>query len=116
MAEIKAFTIERPWGSFRQFTQNISCTVKIHTVQPGEESSLQTHAKRSEFLRVLSGGGILRIGEIEYKVVEGDEYNIPVGAKHRWIAGSAGMVALEISTGDFDEKDIIRYEDKYGRV
>jgi hypothetical protein len=31
-------------------------------------------------------------------------------------AGNNGMEVLEISFGDFDENDIVRYEDKYGRL
>ena len=119
MAEFKALTIKtikRPWGSFRQFTQNLPSTVKIHTVKPGEGMSLQSHAKRSEFWHIISGTGVLEIGDIKYNIKEGDEHDAPVGVKHRLSAGPSGLVALEIALGDFDEDDEIRYEDKYGRA
>ena len=116
MEEFKPFTTERPWGSFRQLTHNSLSTVKIHKIKPGQENSWQSHTKRKEFWHIVSGSGIIRVEDKEYNVVPGDEYSAPVGAKHRWIAGPEGMVLIEVATGDFDEKDIIRYEDDYGRA
>ena len=51
-----------------------------------------------------------------YDVIPGDECGARIGDKHRWTAGPEGMVLIEIAVGDFDEEDIIRYEDKYGRA
>ncbi len=78
--------------------------------------SLQSHAKREEFWRVIAGQGLAKIGERQQEVKSGDEIIISFGTKHRLIAGSAGLEILEISFGEFAEDDIIRYEDKYGRV
>ena len=116
MSDFKPFTIERPWGKFRQFTHNSLSTVKIHRMNGGGKTSLQSHAKRSEFWHIISGSGIIQIGDKKYNVVEGDEYSVAIGVKHRWIAGSSGMVLLEVAIGDFDEEDITRYEDEYGRT
>lgn len=116
MAEFKPFTIERPWGQFRQLSHNSPSTVKVHRIKPGEETSWQSHAKRSEFWHIVSGDGKVLIEDKEYEVNPSAEYNAPIGAKHRWIAGLSGMVLVEVATGDFDEEDIIRYEDKYGRT
>lgn len=107
---------ERPWGFFRRFTNNILSTVKIITIKPNQQLSLQSHTKRSEFWRVVNGDGIFEIDNKKYIVEKGDEKEVGIGAKHRMQAGSDGMEVLEIATGDFDENDIIRYEDKYGRV
>src|SRR3989344_7232956 len=108
MLEFKPFTIERPWGNQRQLTLNSLSTVKIHRVRPNEETSWQSHKKRSEFWYIVSGSGTIRVEDKEYKVAMGDECGAPVGAKHRWIAGPEGMVLVEVATGDFDEEDIIR--------
>ncbi len=116
MTEIKIYQEERPWGNFRQFTENSPSTVKIITVKVGEVLSLQSHSKRSEFWRVIHGSGIMEIGDVKHNVVEGDEHYIPLGAKHRLSAGPSGIEVLEIATGDFNENDIIRYDDKYGRA
>ncbi len=116
MPEFKPFTIERPWGNFRQFNLNSPVTVKILTLKPNEQLSLQSHAKRSEFCKVISGSGIMEIGDDKYNVKEGDEYNVPINTKHRIIAGPSGLAYLEVDTGNFEENDEIRYEDKYGRT
>lgn len=116
MIKSNIFQIERPWGNFRQFTCNDSSTVKIITVNPNEVLSLQSHQKRSEFWRVISGDGRVQIGEEKKDTITGDEHEIQIGEKHRLFAGSNGITVLEIATGEFDENDIVHYEDKYGRV
>ena len=116
MKEFKIYQEERPWGNFRQFTHNILSTVKIITVNPNEILSLQSHQKRSEFWHVIAGDGIVEIGGIKKNTVVGDEHEIAVGEKHRLGAGSNGIQVLEIALGDFDESDVVHYEDKYGRI
>ena len=116
MTKSDVFQVERPWGNFRQFTHNDSSTIKIVTVKPNEILSLQSHKNRKEFWHVISGSGIIEIGEDKKDTIVGDEYEIQIGEKHRLSAGPLGIQVLEIATGDFDEEDIIHYEDKYGRV
>lgn len=107
---------KRPWGNFRRFTDNEISTVKIIKVEPNQSLSLQSHNYRSEFWRVIEGDGIFEINDKEYKVYKGDEEYIKKKSKHRIKAGVDGISILEISFGNFDENDIVRYEDKYGRV
>ena len=106
---------ERPWGSFETFALNIPCTVKILTVKAGEAFSLQYHHKREEYWRVLSGSGEIRVGEETFAAHPGDSFSIPQGALHRATGGSEDMTILEVATGEFDENDIVRTEDRYGR-
>ena len=110
------FQIERPWGNFRQFTHNEFSTVKIITVKPNELLSLQSHNHRSEFWHIISGSGTVEIGDVKKDTKAGDEHEIKIGEKHRLGAGPTGLQVLEIAYGDFNEGDIIHYEDKYGRV
>jgi mannose-6-phosphate isomerase-like protein (cupin superfamily) len=107
---------ERPWGSFRKFTENLLSTIKIITIKPSEELSLQSHSKREEFWRVISGDGIFEVGDKKIIVELGSEQYVPIKTKHKMKAGMDGMEVLEIALGEFDEGDIVRYEDKYGRV
>lgn len=107
---------ERPWGTFRRFTDNTPSTVKILTVKANEELSLQSHNKREEFWRVISGDGIFEVGDKKIIVEIGTEQYVPIKTKHQIKAGTEGIEVLEISFGEFDEGDIVRYEDKYGRV
>jgi mannose-1-phosphate guanylyltransferase/mannose-1-phosphate guanylyltransferase/mannose-6-phosphate isomerase len=116
MIKSKVFQVERPWGNFRQFTHNELSTVKILTLKPNEMLSLQSHKHRTEFWHITGGSGIVEIGGMKENAALRDEYEIPIGAKHRLSAGFDGIQVLEIATGDFDEEDIIHYEDKYGRV
>lgn len=113
---IKIYKEDRPWGNFEKFTDNSSSTVKIITVLPNKKLSLQSHSKRSEFWKVIKGNGIFQIGEMRHNVSTGDEYMVPCNMKHRMEGGDLGLVVLEIATGQFDENDIVRYEDDYGRI
>ncbi len=110
------FDVLRPWGSFRQFTGGEASTVKLITVESNASLSLQSHTKRDEFERVIEGSGKLQVGEEIFEVRKGDEHFIPKGVKHRIMAGESGITLLEISFGEFDEGDITRFEDKYGRA
>ena len=107
---------ERPWGSFERFTLNEQSTVKIVTVNEGEAISLQTHAHRDEFWRILSGAGIVHINGIDHDAKPGDVFFGKRGQDHRVTGGASGLVFLEIAFGEFDEKDITRLEDRYGRA
>ncbi len=109
------FVEQRPWGQFEQFTHNEQTTVKIITVKPGQQLSLQYHHHREEFWRVLSGQGEVVIGEDTIPATQGDNFHIPKKAIHRMQTQDKELVILEIAYGNFDEEDIVRLEDKYGR-
>ena len=115
MAKFKIFQVERPWGNFRQFSLNSLSTIKIVTMKPNEQLSLQSHSKRTEFWRILNGSGVVEIGDNTRNVSEGDELDISIGIKHRAMSGPLGLVFLEIAEGEFEEGDEIRFEDKYDR-
>lgn len=106
---------ERPWGDFTQFTHNESTTVKIITVKPHEAFSLQYHNEREEFWRILAGSGTITRGDLVRAGRVGDEFYIEKKQLHRAEAGDEGLVFLEIAFGHFDEADIVRVQDKYGR-
>ncbi len=111
----KPYTEERPWGSFREFAKNEKDTVKLLSVKKGEEFSLQKHHLRVEFWRVLSGDPDITVGEKTVRAKVGDEFEIKPEALHRIAAPVNDVEVLEISRGEFDENDIVRVEDKYGR-
>lgn len=106
---------ERPWGSPERFTKNETTTVKILHVLPNKRFSLQKHAHRSEFWRVIEGGGTVQIGDTIKEVAVGDEVLVPQGELHRLTGGPNGIKVLEIIFGDYDENDIERLEDDFGR-
>ena len=107
---------ERPWGFYERFTLCEPSTVKIITVEAGEAFSLQTHAHREEFWHIISGSGVVTVGDEKKECAAGDNFFVPKNTQHRLEAGSTPCVFLEIAYGEFDEQDIIRIEDKYGRT
>jgi len=107
---------KRPWGGFEQFTLNEKSTVKILTINPKQAFSLQYHKGRKEFWRFLDNPAKIKVGSRTFKVKKGDEITISKGTKHRIEALNKPVHVLEISFGDFKEKDIVRLEDKYGRA
>ena len=119
MKELRAHVTEtRPWGTCEQFTLNEPTTVKIITVSAGKKLSLQMHANRDEFWRIIRGSGTVLIGGKKRKARLGGEFYIPRGTQHRAesSSGRENLRFLEISFGLFDENDETRIEDDYGRV
>ena len=106
----------RPWGQFERFTLNEISTVKIITVKPKQKLSVQYHYKRREFWRFLDNPARVTLGKKTFVVKKDDEVIIPRKAIHSIEALSKPVRFLEIALGKFDEKDIVRVEDKYGRV
>jgi mannose-6-phosphate isomerase len=106
---------ERPWGNFRQYTLNEPSTVKIITVTAGESLSLQRHEHRDELWVVLDDGLLIEVDGTTTEAGAGDEFFVPRGAVHRVAGGDTGGRFLEVAFGRFDEQDIERLEDRYGR-
>lgn len=107
--------IKKPWGEFKEFVKNKKCTVKILEVKKRQSISLQYHKKRNEMWYFLSSGYI-QTGLEKLKVKSGELINIKKGHLHRAFAGRKDFIFLEIATGEFSEKDVVRLKDKYGRV
>ena len=107
---------KRPWGGFQQFTLNEKSTVKILTIKPRKRFSLQYHNKREEFWRVLDNPAKVTIGNKTFTAKKGDEIKIKKKTNHRIEALDKEVNVLEVSLGTFNEKDIIRIEDDFGRA
>lgn len=106
----------RPWGNFVQYAHNEKCTVKIIEVDPNQRLSYQSHEKRDELWVIIDSG--LRV-ELNDKIIDtkpGDEIVIERNTKHRLSSTGERARLLEISFGDFDENDIKRFSDDYGRI
>ncbi len=119
--------LARPWGGFIVFADNEQCTVKILFVKKGQILSLQSHNQRTEFWYCISGKGNVLRGPIKGSLSEikkglettpfipGHNIVIPVKTVHT-VEGVEDCQILEVSYGRFDENDIVRYEDRYGRI
>ncbi len=113
---MKTLTIKKPWGQFDQFTNNEKTTVKIISIKHNESLSLQYHNHRTEFWRIISGHPVVTIGEDKRNANPGDEFIIEKLEQHQLKAQNDDVKILEIAYGDFNEGDIIRIKDKYGRI
>ncbi len=112
----KPFFDKRPWGEELWLSKDKPSMVKIISVNPGESSSLQYHHNRDEYWYILSGNGYALIDGQEIKLNPGDSCFVKREIKHRIQGGTDVLRMIEIAYGDFDEKDIVRLEDKYGRA
>ncbi|BBL80294.1 hypothetical protein RxyAA322_21480 [Rubrobacter xylanophilus] len=109
--------VDKPWGRFEQYTHNLPCTVKIITVAPGGTLSRQYHYKRDELWVVLDPGARVELDDRVLHPEPEEKIFIPRQTVHRLSCeGEKPVRILEISFGEFDEEDIVRLEDVYGRV
>jgi len=107
--------VHRPWGKFRQYTHNAPCTVSLMTVQQGQRLSKQSHQRRSELWIVLTEGCEIQIGDTIHHPAMGAELWIPAGTPHRLGSLKESVMVLEVAFGDWQQGDITRYQDDYGR-
>lgn len=109
--------VKRPWGTYEVLSTTDMHQVKHIVVDPGQQTSLQSHDHRSEHWVIVSGVATVTLGEKEYDLAKDQSIFIPAQARHR-ISNKTKepVVLIEVQTGDyFGEDDIIRYEDDYGR-
>ena len=112
----RAVKVDKPWGSFEQYTHNLPSTVKIITVAPGSCLSRQYHHHRDELWVVLDSGATVELGEKVLEPASEERLFIPRGTVHRLsCSGERPVRVLEVSFGVFNEDDIVRLEDAYGR-
>lgn len=111
-------TEERPWGVFTTLLYNNieSTTVKIINVDKNKKNSLQKHKNRDEFWFVQEGMLKIFVDDETIILNKGESITVRSGVKHRFEGISDYNILIEISTGDFSEEDITRYEDDYGRL
>ena len=111
-------TVHRPWGSYTVLEDADDCKVKRLTVKPGHVLSLQLHHRRSEHWTVVEGVAKVRVGEREFLLKRNESTYIPMETVHRLENPTDTDIHLiEVQCGDyFGEDDIVRLEDRYGRV
>ena len=108
--------IERPWGGYQIIYEDFGVVVKVLTINPGARLSLQKHAFRSEKWYVMAGDVVALVDGESIEMAVGEPVFVDVGKVHRLInvGGEVGRV-VEIIQGVYDEEDIERLEDDYGR-
>lgn len=107
-----------PWGSYQVLNSGPGYRVKQLMVEPGQATSLQIHQYRDERWVVVRGEGVATRGEQRIKLREGSTIFIPFCMPHRIESSQHGQLqVIEVQYGGYlGEDDIVRLEDRYGRV
>ena len=110
--------VERPWGSYETKDRGARYQIKHIVVGPGEQLSLQMHYHRSEHWIVVSGTAEVTVGEEVQLLQENQSTYIPAGTNHRLAnPGKVPLELVEVQCGSYlGEDDIVRFDDRYGRV
>jgi mannose-6-phosphate isomerase-like protein (cupin superfamily) len=110
--------IKKPWGHERIFIKTDKYAGKILFIKEGEILSLQHHNIKEETMLIKSGFVSIQYGWTidtlkEILLKEHDVFHIPPKTIHR-VKAIVDSEIFEISTPELD--DIVRHEDRYGRV
>ncbi len=110
--------VYRPWGKYDSVDCSDRFQVKRITVKPGAKLSVQMHYHRAEHWIVVSGTAKVQIGDKEQFVTENESVYIPVTTVHALEnPGKVDLELIEVQSGSYlGEDDIVRFEDRYGRV
>lgn len=110
---------QRPWGFYKTTVLNDFYQAKIISVKPEGQLSLQSHEFREEYWIIVHGNGTVQIDQSLLEVHCGSSIFIPKGAKHRVTNTDKkeSLIITEVQIGNYlGEDDIMRYEDRYGRI
>lgn len=110
--------VEKPWGHELIWARTDRYVGKVLHVKRGQLLSLQYHEEKDETLHLLRGQMKFLVGTDpdnlqEELVDEGWSYRLTPGTIHRMEAVT-DVDILEASTPELD--DVVRLEDRYGRV
>jgi mannose-6-phosphate isomerase len=111
--------IEKPWGWELLWAQSETYVGKLLFVRAGQALSLQFHNVKDESWYVYEGRAQLEMGApgnatpSSEVVGRGAAFRIRPGTVHR-VAALDDTLILEVSTPHLD--DIVRLEDRYGRI
>ncbi|EIE0350829.1 mannose-1-phosphate guanyltransferase, partial [Salmonella enterica] len=110
--------VYRPWGKYDSIDAGERYQVKRITVKPGEGLSVQMHHHRAEHWVVVAGTARVTInGEVKL-LGENESIYIPLGATHCLEnPGKIPLDLIEVRSGSYlEEDDVVRFEDRYGRI
>ena len=116
---LKELNLEvRPWGSFETIYERKGYKVKIISVRPKQQLSLQLHDKRSEHWIVVEGKAQVTIGSKTINLKKNQDCFIPRKTKHSVRnTSSEDLIFIEVQVGDYlGEDDIKRFKDIYNRT
>jgi len=111
-------TVARPWGSYTVLQEGPQFKLKRIEVKALHSLSLQMHHYRNEHWVVVSGTARVTKGEEVFLLSTNESTYIKAGVHHRLEnPGTLPLVIIEVQSGQYvGEDDIVRFDDKYGRV
>jgi mannose-1-phosphate guanylyltransferase len=110
--------VYRPWGKYDVIYTNDTYQVKKLVVNPGAKLSVQMHYYRSEHWVVVAGCARVHYGNESYDLnVNQSTYHGKEVVHALENPGDTPLELIEVQVGSYlGEDDIVRFEDKYGRV
>jgi len=112
--------VDKPWGFYvtHYLADDLSTCFKTLVIMPGEQISLQTHNKRSEFWFVSHGDSFDWMVGWENKAAYPPLCLSIKNNEQHWIhnSGTIPLVINEMQMGTCLESDIVRIYDPYQRV
>ena len=115
---INSNDISSPWGFHNLIIDNKSYKVKILSINPTSQLSMQKHQHREEHWIVVKGRGEVEVDGKIKALNTGEYIKIPKKSLHSVKnTSSENMVIIEVQLGEIlKESDIERISDLYGRV
>lgn len=105
--------VEKPWGFELWWAVTDRYAGKWIHVKQGESLSLQYHRQKHESMLVISGVAEIQLGDAIQHLKPGEAVEIPPNTRHR-LTAITDLDVIEVSTPELD--DVVRLEDRYGRV
>ena len=107
----------RPWGTYQTLALGENYQIKIITVKPKGQLSLQKHSQRSEHWVVIKGTPTITVNQETKTYNVNDRVFIPATTIHRMEnLTNEDAAIIEVQIGAYlGEDDIVRLEDIYGR-
>ena len=109
--------VEKPWGYELHWAKTDRYVGKVIHINAGHALSLQYHNRKDETIFLWSGKLLFEIQEgdrlVRHEVAPGQRFHVTPGTVHRMTAIEDCDV-FEVSTPELD--DVVRLEDRYGRI
>jgi len=109
----------RPWGEYYGWDSGRGWNLKTIYIKPNSRVSLQYHNNREEWWLLVEGDATAIVqdkkGTRSIPLKKGEVFRVGKKQVHR-LTSKRGGVVVEVAYGDFDENDIVRLEDDFGRT
>ncbi|MBP9792029.1 MAG: mannose-1-phosphate guanylyltransferase/mannose-6-phosphate isomerase [Rickettsiales bacterium] len=119
VSDIKEPSLEyRPWGYYKNILTTTDYKVKLLSINPNSQISLQYHHRRAEHWVITKGVATITIGQTIHTLNRDQSIYVPQNEIHRIENKTLEVLEIiEVQVGEYlGEDDIVRLEDKYNRI